>query len=38
MKRSIVLLGWVWLWAISWAEAEDPVQQMMPLAVGNRWG
>ena len=27
----------VGLWAASWAEAADPVQQMLPLVVGNRW-
>ena len=35
MKRIVALS--VGLWAMSWAEAEDAVQQMLPLAVGNRW-
>ena len=35
MKRIIALS--VGLWAASWSEAEDAVQQMLPLAVGNRW-
>ena len=35
MKR-IAALSAV-LWAASWVEADDHVQQMLPLAVGNTW-
>ena len=34
--RRIVALGVV-LWVVSWAEADDSMQRMLPLAVGNRW-
>lgn len=35
MKRIIALS--VGLWVASWSEAENPVQQMLPLTVENRW-
>ena len=37
MKRIVALS--IGLWVTSWTEAEIevPVQQMLPLAVGNRW-
>ncbi len=34
---AVVLLGWGLSWAASWAEADEQIHQMLPLAVGNSW-
>ena len=34
--RRIVALSVV-LWVVPWAEADDSMHQMLPLAVGNSW-
>ncbi len=34
---AALVLGWGGLWAASLVEAEEPVHQMLPLAVGNSW-
>ena len=33
----LVVLGWGSLWARSYAEADEPVHRMLPLAIGNTW-
>ena len=34
---AVAVLGCAWLRAASWAEADEQIHQMLPLAVGNSW-
>ena len=34
---AAIVLGWGLSWAASWAEADEQIHQMLPLAVGNSW-